>query len=261
LQMTKNTAWEPLIALTQVSTTSLRLAVTQTLPVGAQVVAKLFKALRAHYKPVPTNLSRPLLDQVLYACCLENAPADAAEKALHKLVESAYDLNEIRVTTVAELAESLGALPDPARAALSLRRVLQSVFESSYSFSLEAARKHSLAHGLKTLEHLHGATPFVVHHVASTALGGLGMDYALFDTVADGRPLMRNLLRFLLEQEGFAIASETSTTRCAVRGNTRKAASGPSNIAVLARTTTAAITRAVRSGDRTAADARPNPTP
>jgi hypothetical protein len=42
LQMTKNTAWEPLIALTQVSTTSLRLAVTQTLPAGAQVVAKLY---------------------------------------------------------------------------------------------------------------------------------------------------------------------------------------------------------------------------
>jgi hypothetical protein len=42
LQMTKNTAWEPLIALTQVSTTSLRLAVTQTLPAGAQVIAKLY---------------------------------------------------------------------------------------------------------------------------------------------------------------------------------------------------------------------------
>lgn len=42
LQMTKNMAWEPLIALTQLSTTSLRLAVTQTLPAGAQVVAKLY---------------------------------------------------------------------------------------------------------------------------------------------------------------------------------------------------------------------------
>jgi endonuclease-3 len=141
-------------------------------PPRPQVIAKLFKALRANYKPIPTNTSRPLLDQVLYACCLENAPADAAEKALQKLVESAYDLNEIRVTTVAELAESLPGLPDPARAALALRRVLQSVFESTYTYSLDNAKKHSLAHGLKTLEHLHGATPFVVNHVASTALGG-----------------------------------------------------------------------------------------
>lgn len=42
LQMTKNEAWQPLLALTQVSTTSLRLAITQTLPAGAQLVAKLY---------------------------------------------------------------------------------------------------------------------------------------------------------------------------------------------------------------------------
>lgn len=42
LQMTKNVAWEPLLALTQVSTTSLRLAISQTLPAGMQLVAKLY---------------------------------------------------------------------------------------------------------------------------------------------------------------------------------------------------------------------------
>lgn len=42
LQMTKNEAWQPLLALTQVSTTSLRLAISQTLPTGTQVVAKLY---------------------------------------------------------------------------------------------------------------------------------------------------------------------------------------------------------------------------
>ena len=141
-------------------------------PPRGQLMPKLAKALRAHYKPIQTNVSRPLLEQVLFACCLENAPADVAERALARLVESAFDLNEIRVTTVAELAEALHDLPDPSRAALSLRRVLQSVFESTYAFSLDHARKHSLAHGLKTLEGLHGIPPFVVHHVASTALGG-----------------------------------------------------------------------------------------
>jgi hypothetical protein len=76
------------------------------------------------------------------------------------------------VTTVAELAETLQGLPDPARAALALRRVLQGVFESTYSFSLDHAKKHSIAHGIKTLEHIHGIPPFVVNHVAATALGG-----------------------------------------------------------------------------------------
>ncbi len=137
-----------------------------------QLLTRLHKALRGQYRLVTTDITRPLLEQVLFACCLENAPYEVAQKAFARLGEGFFDLNEVRVTTVAELAEALHDLPDPAHAALSLRRVLQSVFESSYSFSLEAARKHSLAHGLKTLEGLHGVPPFVVAHVAATGLGG-----------------------------------------------------------------------------------------
>jgi endonuclease III len=139
-------------------------------PARSVLVPKLVKALKAQYKPVAPVTTRPVLDQVLFACCLENAPADVAEKAVARLVEGAFDLNEIRVTTVAELAEVLHDLPDPPRAALALRRALQSVFESTYAFSLDQAKKHSLAHGLKTLESLHGISPFVVNYVASASL-------------------------------------------------------------------------------------------
>jgi len=137
-----------------------------------QLIAKMHKVLKQHYKPIVPNVGRPILEQVLFACCLEDAHYATAERVFAKLGEGFFDLNEIRVTTVAELAESLTELPDPARAGLALRRVLQSVFESSYSFSLEHAKKHSLAHGLKTLDQLHGVPPFVVSFVASTALGG-----------------------------------------------------------------------------------------
>ena len=114
--------------------------IPEKVPPRGQLIPKLAKALKASFKPVAVNTSRPLLEQVLIACCMENAPADVAEKALTKLVESAFDLNEIRVTTVAELAEALAELPDPAHAALSLRRVLQSVFESTYNFSRDHAQ-------------------------------------------------------------------------------------------------------------------------
>jgi endonuclease-3 len=141
-------------------------------PNRQQLVAKLQKALRATYKPVEVDAKRPLLEQVLYACCLENAPYDLAAKSFRRLGEAYFDLNEVRVTTVAELAEVLHDLPDPARAALALRRVLQGVFESTYSFSLDNAKKHSIAHGIKTLEGIHGIPPFVVSFIGSTALGG-----------------------------------------------------------------------------------------
>jgi len=141
-------------------------------PPRAQLLPKLHRALKANYKLPPPPAARPILEQVMLACCLENAPLDVAERALARLLETYVDLNEVRVTTVAELAETLHDLPDPSRAALSLRRALQSVFESSYNFTLEHARKHSIAHGIKVLEGLHGVPQFVVQHVASTVLGG-----------------------------------------------------------------------------------------
>lgn len=137
-----------------------------------QLIAKMHKVLKQHYKPIVPNVGRPILEQVLFACCLEDAHYATAERVFAKLGEGFFDLNEIRVTTVAELAETLADLPDPARSGLSLRRVLQSVFESSYSFSLEHAKKHSIAHGMKTLEQMHGVPPFVVSFIISTALGG-----------------------------------------------------------------------------------------
>jgi len=144
----------------------------EKIPPRGQLLPKLYKALKTAYKPFATETPPDMLHQVLYACCLENAPADAAARAYKRLLETYSDLNEVRVTTVAELAETLHDLPDPGRAALSLRRALQGVFESTYTFSLEHARKHSIAHGLKVLGGLHGVPAYVVQHVASTGLGG-----------------------------------------------------------------------------------------
>lgn len=140
-----------------------------------KLVAKLHKVLKSHYQPRLPDTSRPLLEQVLFACCLENAEYEAAEKAFTRLLENSFDLNEVRVTTVAELAEVLTGLPDPSRAALSLRRALQAVFESTYSFSLEHAKKHSVSHGVKTLESLQALTPFVQVYITATTLGGHGV--------------------------------------------------------------------------------------
>lgn len=140
-----------------------------------KLVEKIHGVLKKHYSPQSPNTTRPLLEQVLFACCLENSHYGDAEKAFSNLMENAFDLNEIRVTTVSELAELLVGLPDPSSAALSLRRVLQSVFESTYDFSLEHAKKHSVSHGVKTLDNLRSLTPFTKVFVTSTVLGGHGV--------------------------------------------------------------------------------------
>ena len=140
-----------------------------------KLIAKIHKVLGAHYTPRLPDTSRPLLEQVLFACCLENAHYDDAEKALTCLLENSFDLNEVRVTTVAELAELLVGLPDPSRTALSLRRVLQSVFEATFNFELDHVKKQSVSQGVKTLEGLQAFTPFTLVYINSTTLGGHGV--------------------------------------------------------------------------------------
>ena len=85
---------------------------------------------------------------------------------IHKVLKGHY---------APKLPNTSRPLPDPSRAALSLRRALQSVFESTYEFSLEHAKKHSVSNGVKTLDNLRSLTPFTKVFVISTALGGHGV--------------------------------------------------------------------------------------
>jgi hypothetical protein len=136
------------------------------------LITKLYKVLKQHYKPVAVNGDRPLLEQMLYACCLENSHYDQAEKTFQHLSSSFFDWNEVRVSTVKELAESLRDLPNPSVAASNLKRLLQTVFEATYSFDLEAVKKQNLGVGIKRLEKMEGASTFVVGYATQHGLGG-----------------------------------------------------------------------------------------
>ena len=140
--------------------------------------------LKKHYKPVDYT-ERPLLEQLLFACCLENAAHDAAEQAFQKLSTGFFDLNEVRVSTVEELAEALAMLPEPKTAASNVKRALYSVFESLYSFDLEAFKKLNLGVAQQKLEKLSGVTPFALAVVTQACLGGhaIPLDRGTFDVL------------------------------------------------------------------------------
>ena len=133
---------------------------------------KVLKVVKKHYKPAAAPKDRSLLQHLIFACCLENSPHDAAEKVYQSLATDYFDWNEVRVSTVRELAEALKALNDPADAATRLKRVLQSVFETHYSFDLEPMKKQNIGVAVKTLEKYNGSSPFVVAYVTQQALGG-----------------------------------------------------------------------------------------
>lgn len=141
-------------------------------PNRAALIAKTHKVLKQHYEPVKPDAEQPLLQRMLLACCLENAPYPAAEKVYARLTHNFFDWNEIRVSTVSELAEVMKELPEPTVAASNLKKVLQGVFESTYSFDLEQLKKQNISQGIKRLEGIDGVTPFVLAYTVQTGLGG-----------------------------------------------------------------------------------------
>src|SRR6185369_9836264 len=131
----------------------------------AAAISKLYKVLKKHYKPVSPPADRTALEHLLYGCLLENARGELADEAFAKLKELYFDWNEIRVTTVTELAEGMGGIPDAAGAAQRVKRSLQSVFEGGYSFDIEALKKQNLGKAEKDLEKINGSSPFVRSYV------------------------------------------------------------------------------------------------
>ncbi len=136
------------------------------------LITKVFKVLKHHYQPVKPPVERSVLEHLLYACCLENSPFEAADEAFARLQQKFFDWNEVRVTTVTELAETLACLADPSAAATRLKRCLQSVFETHYAFDLEGLKKQKLGKSSDEVERINGTTPFVVAYVIQHALGG-----------------------------------------------------------------------------------------
>ena len=63
-------------------------------------------------------------------------------------------------------------LPDAPEAARRLKRTLQSVFETHYSFDLELLKKQNLGKAIKEIERFNGVSPFAVSYVTQNALGG-----------------------------------------------------------------------------------------
>jgi len=138
----------------------------------AALINKVLKIAKRHYKPVETLKERSLLEHLLYACCLEGSLYESADKVFEDLSQQFYDWNEVRVTSVRELTVIMKPLNDPDEAAKRLKRVLQSVFETHYSFDLEILKKQNIGQTTKQMEKYNGATGFTVAYVTQHALGG-----------------------------------------------------------------------------------------
>lgn len=141
----------------------------------AALINKTHRVLKKHYKPFSPPAERTLFEHVIYGCMLENSSADQADQAFAILLQAYYDWNEVRVTSLTELADQFTCLRDPEQAARRLKLALQSLFETYYTFNLEEELKvrnqKNLGAAIKFLE-VPGVSDFSVQYATQHGLGG-----------------------------------------------------------------------------------------
>ena len=138
----------------------------------SDLLTKIHQVLKKHYNLTVPSMNLPLMEQLIFACCLEESPAEAAQTAYTTLEEQFFDWNEVRVSTVVELGDKLSMLPDPRAAAARVQQTLHSVFETDYTFDLDALKKQNIGVAVKQLQKHQGVTSFGVSYVTQTSLGG-----------------------------------------------------------------------------------------
>ena len=116
-----------------------------------QLLTHAQAALKKRF-PLPAlepEAPRPLLEELLFAICREGSTTEDAEAAYGRLRKTFVDWNEIRVSTVQEVADALRPLPHAGPRAGWIIGVLHAVFEMNYSYDLGDMEKKGLKQAAK----------------------------------------------------------------------------------------------------------------
>ncbi len=135
--------------------------------------------LQAAFKkktPAPADTpERPVLDEVVYAILRDGATPEQADAAFARLKDKDvfFDWNEIRVSSVQEVADAVHGLPGAGDKGERVIKFLQEVFEELYGFDLGDIAKKGVKQAAKQLgRYKSGVNEFVVAWVTQRALGG-----------------------------------------------------------------------------------------
>jgi endonuclease-3 len=137
----------------------------------SQVCRKLVIALQKLYGRSVPKIDLSVVETLLFATCLEDNPWATAEASFKTLISSYFDLNEIRVSSVSELEQTLSPLKDASWKGLRVRSILRYVFETTYSYDFEKLRRQTLEQAVKTLKKINDLSPFIRDFVLHEILG------------------------------------------------------------------------------------------
>ncbi|MFO0848938.1 MAG: hypothetical protein U0871_10360 [Gemmataceae bacterium] len=141
-----------------------------------QILNSAVGLLKKKFPTPPEPDKRPVLEEVVYAICRDGVPTADADAAFARIKSDFFDWNEVRVSTVQEVADKLAdaGLPAAGDRAKRITDFLQEHFERTYSFDLEDLEKKGLKQAAKQLARYKekGVNDFVVAWVTQRSFGG-----------------------------------------------------------------------------------------
>ncbi len=148
--------------------------------------ALLAPAARKHTLPEPM----PPIDQLVLSQLSWNSTPTAAARALKKLSEEMIDLNELRVSTVREIAAMIREdHPSATECARDLSKSLHDIFRREHAVSLDSLLDMGRREAKQYLESLEGVNAYVAASLMLWSLGGHAI------------PVSQRLLRALKKEE------------------------------------------------------------
>jgi endonuclease-3 len=141
----------------------------------AKLLTDVYTLLKRRYKPKADRSAVRLsvLKAVVYGICHEATTREQANQALSRFKDEFFDWNEVRVSSLDEIQESLAGIPEPAERAQRIRRFLRQLYNRTYGFTLDALAKKPLKDALKVLQTYDAfESDYVTATVVQQALGG-----------------------------------------------------------------------------------------
>lgn len=113
------------------------------------------------------------IEQLILAVLSQQASRVRAQRALKQLQGDMVDYNELRVSSPAEVSDSISrSVPRSVQCAKALLRLLNNVYQREFAVSLESLRGRGIREVKQYLESLDGITPYVTASVILWSLGG-----------------------------------------------------------------------------------------
>ncbi|MFQ5491213.1 MAG: hypothetical protein ACE5GE_10860 [Phycisphaerae bacterium] len=156
----------------------------------AKRVKRVYQELKRSAKEsIEPGHAEPLEQMVLAHLAWEASPT-GARRALKLLREQMIDLNEVRVSTIHEIAAVIReSVPNSMDCARGISRCLNTVFKRESCLSLESLKSKGIREARQYLETLDGINPYVCASVLLWSLGGHAV------------PVSRRLLSALQKQD------------------------------------------------------------